>query len=85
MIMEDQPGYGSDFPNSKEQAEALLDSCEGDIREAQIIAATNLRFATDLRVRQYWSSVEALVSKRDPSSVVSPKVNEETESESTPA
>ena len=67
MNIEGQPTFEPNFPNPEEQAEALLGICEGNIREAQIIASTNLRFASDSTERRYWSSVEALILKQDPS------------------
>lgn len=79
MSIGGQPAFEPNFPNPEEQAEALLEICEGDIREAQIIAATNLRFASDTEERRYWSSVEALILKRDPSRAISAAFDEGTE------
>lgn len=52
------------FPDPAQQAEALLEVCQGDVHEAQAIVGTNLKFATEEAERRYWCSVEALLSKQ---------------------
>ena len=63
MSINDEYALETNFPNPGEQAEALLEICEGDVREAQSIAATNLRFAGDAKERRYWWCVGALLAK----------------------
>ena len=72
MSVNGQTAFEPNFPNPGEQAEALLEICDGDIREAQIIAATNLRFASDATERRYWSTVETLILKQEPHSPAHP-------------
>jgi hypothetical protein len=57
------------FPDPAEQVEALLETCQGDVGEAQGIAATNLRFAKDQADRIYWSRVGVLISQEEPALV----------------
>jgi hypothetical protein len=53
----------ADFPVPAEQAEALLETCQGHFAEARRIADTNLEFAGAEEMRRYWSSVGACLSK----------------------
>jgi hypothetical protein len=57
------------FPDPAEQAEALLEICQGDIGEAQGIAATNFKFAKDPPDRIYWSRVGVLILRQEPAAV----------------
>ena len=54
------------FPDPAEQAEALLEICQGDLDEARSIADTNLKFAKCLADRIYWSRVRVLISGQEP-------------------
>jgi hypothetical protein len=49
--------FEADFPVPAEQAEALLEICQGDVVEARRIADTNLEFAEGEEKRRYWSIV----------------------------
>jgi hypothetical protein len=46
-------------------AEALLEICQGDIGEAEGIAATNLEFAKYQADRIYWSRGRVLISRQE--------------------
>jgi hypothetical protein len=70
MDVDGQPVFNGHFPNPVEQAEALLEICQGDVHEAQAIATTNLKFAKYQADRLYWSRVEALISKQEPEAVM---------------
>jgi hypothetical protein len=61
-----QAAFKVHFPDPAEQAEALLEICQGDIGEAQGIADTNLRFAKYQADRLYWSRVGVLISTQEP-------------------
>jgi hypothetical protein len=65
MSIENQRALEADFPDPAEQAEALLELCEGDICEAELIADTNLKFANDEGERRYWSRVKHEIVKQD--------------------
>ena len=58
------------FPDPADQAEALLETCQGDIGEAEEIAITNFKFAKCQEDQIYWTRVEALISKQDPAVVM---------------
>jgi len=62
--------FEGEFPDPAKQAEALLETCQGDVREAQGIAVTNLKFAQNLVDRLYWLRVAALVSNHEPAVVM---------------
>lgn len=64
MVVDVQAAFPEDFPDPAEQAEALLEICQGDMREAHAIAATNLRFSKCQADRTYWSRVEILIMKQ---------------------
>ena len=68
--MDGQPLLKAHFPDPAEQAEALLETCEGDIREAKGIAATNYKFANYPADRLYWSRVEVLISAQELAGVI---------------
>lgn len=70
MGVDAQPVIKGDFPDPAEQAEALLENCQGDVREAQAIAATNLRFSDCQADRTYWLRVETLILKQEQAVVV---------------
>ena len=63
MSIDGQTAFDADFPVPAEQAEALLETCQGDVVEARRIAETDLEFAGGLEMRRYWSSVGACLSK----------------------
>ena len=65
MAVDAQAVFHEDFPDPREQAEALLEICQGDISEAQAIAATNLRFSKCQADRIYWSRVEILILNQE--------------------
>jgi hypothetical protein len=54
----------------RDQVEALLQICQGDIGEAQEIAVTNFKFAKCQEDRLYWTRVEALILKQEPTVVM---------------
>jgi hypothetical protein len=58
------------FPDPAEQAEALLEICQGDIGEALGIAGTNFNFAKSQEDQLYWTRVEALIAKQEPAVVM---------------
>jgi hypothetical protein len=66
MNTESQRALEADFPDPAEQAEALLELCEGDICEAELIADTNLKFANDEGERRYWSRVKHSIANQYP-------------------
>ena len=68
--MDGQLPLRAHFPDPAEQAEALLETCEGDIHEAKGIAATNYKFANYPADRLYWSRVEVLISAQEPAGVI---------------
>jgi hypothetical protein len=70
MGIDGQAVFKEDFPDPAEQAEALLEVCQGDIGEAHGIAATNLKYAKYQADRLYWSRVEALILKQEPNVVL---------------
>jgi hypothetical protein len=70
MAVDGQAVFHENFPDPAEQAEALLEICQGDVREAQAIAATNLRFSGCQTDRIYWSRVETLILKQEHAVVV---------------
>jgi|HubBroStandDraft_2_1064218.scaffolds.fasta_scaffold1912690_1 hypothetical protein len=70
MLVDDHTLCKGGFPDPGEQAEALLEICQGEIGEAQGIVATNLKFARPPEARLYWSRVEVLISKQEPTAVV---------------
>ena len=55
--------FEADFPVPAEQAEALLEICQGDVVEARRIADTNPEFAEGEELLCYWSTVCACLSK----------------------
>jgi hypothetical protein len=63
MSIDGQTAFEADFPVPAEQAEALLETCQGNVAEARRIADTNLEFAGGEEMRCYWSSVSACLSK----------------------
>jgi hypothetical protein len=63
MSIDGETAFDADFPVLAEQAEALLETCQGDVVEARRIADTNLEFAGGVEMRRYWSSVGACLSK----------------------
>jgi len=63
MSIDGQTAFEADFPVPAEQAEALLEICQGDVAEARRIADTNLEFAGGEEMRHYWSTVCACLSK----------------------
>ena len=65
MAVDAQAVFHEDFPDPGEQAEALLEICQGDVCEAQAIAATNLRFSRCQADRTYWLRVETLILKQE--------------------
>jgi hypothetical protein len=65
-----QLGFEREFPDPAKQAEALLETCQGNIGEAQGIALTNLKFANYPVDRLYWMRVEALISNQEPAVVM---------------
>jgi hypothetical protein len=65
MAVDAQAVFHEDFPDPAQQAEALLEICQGDVWEAQAIAATNLRFSKCQTDRTYWSRVEILILKQE--------------------
>src|SRR5262249_46768076 len=65
MAVDGQAVFHEDFPDPAEQAEALLETCQGDVCEAQGIAATNLRFSKCPADRIYWSRVETLILRQE--------------------
>lgn len=64
MAVDAQAVFYEDFPDPAQQAEALLEICQGDVGEAQAIAATNLKFSKYQADRIYWSRVETLIVKQ---------------------
>ena len=70
MAVDGQAVFHEDFPDPTEQAEALLETCQGDVCEAQGIAATNLRFSKCPAFRIYWSRVETLILRQEQAAVV---------------
>jgi hypothetical protein len=70
MLVDDHTLCKRGFPDPTEQAEALLEICQGDIGEAQGIVTTNLKFARHPEDRHYWSRVKVLISKQEPTAVV---------------
>ena len=58
------------FPDPAEQADALLEFCEGEIDEARRIAAINHKFARHEADRIYWARVEALISTQERDAVI---------------
>jgi hypothetical protein len=58
------------FPDPAEEAEALLDICQGNIGEAQGIAVTNFKFAKCQEDQLYRTRVEVLISKQEPAVVM---------------
>jgi hypothetical protein len=54
----------------RDQVEALLEICQGDIGEAQEIAVTNFKFAKCQEDRLYWTRVGALILKQEPTVVM---------------
>ena len=71
MTISAQAVFNKDFPDPTEQAEALLEICQGDMCEAQAIIVTNLKYAQCQTDRLYWSRVEALVSNMTQTVVMS--------------
>lgn len=65
MAVDRQAVFHEDFPDPAAQAEALLEICQGDVFEAQTIAATNLRFSKCQADQTYWSRVETLILKQE--------------------
>jgi hypothetical protein len=63
MSIDSQTAFEADFPVPAGQAEALLETCQGDVAEARRIADTNLEFAGGEEMRRYWSTVCACLSK----------------------
>jgi len=63
MSIHGETAFEADFPVPAEQAEALLEICQGDVVEARRIADTNLEFAGAEEMCRYWSSVGACLSK----------------------
>jgi hypothetical protein len=61
MRGDDQAVFNDNFPDPAEQAEALLESCQGDVCEAQTIATTNFKYAKYQADQLYWSRVEVLL------------------------
>jgi hypothetical protein len=59
-----QPAIEAGFPNPAEQVVALLEACRGDISEAQLLAAINVKSARNEGDRDYWSRVSVLISNR---------------------
>jgi hypothetical protein len=70
MGIDAQAVFHDDFPDPSEQAEALLEICQGDVCEAQAIADTNLRFSKCQEDRAYWSRVETLILQQNQAVVV---------------
>jgi hypothetical protein len=70
MAVDGQAVFHEDFPDPAEQAEALLEICQGDVCEAQGIAAANLRFSKCQADRIYWSRVETLIFRQEQAAVV---------------
>jgi hypothetical protein len=62
--VESQPVFKGPFPDPEQQAEALLEICQGDVDEAQRIAATNLKFARSWDDGIYWLRVGGLIETR---------------------
>ena len=54
-----------EFPDPAEQAVALLEMCQGDIREARLLASTNVTFARSEGDLHYWSRVTLLIPEED--------------------
>jgi hypothetical protein len=63
MTIDGETAFDADFPVPAEQAEALLEICQGDVVEARRIADTNLEFAVAEEMRRYWSTVCACLSR----------------------
>jgi hypothetical protein len=61
---ESQPVFKGPFPDPEQQAEALFEICQGDVEEAQGIAAINLKFARSWDDGIYWLRVEGLIETR---------------------
>jgi hypothetical protein len=70
MAVDGQAVFHEDFPDPAEQAEALLETCQGDVCEARGIAATNLRFSKCQADRIYWSRVETVILTQEQTAVV---------------
>jgi hypothetical protein len=64
MAIGGQVVFNEEFPDPAEQAEVLLEICQGDICEAQAIVVTNLKYANCHTDRVYWLRVEALISNQ---------------------
>lgn len=62
--------FHEDFPDPAEQAQALLEICEGDVHEAQAIAAMNLEFSKREGDRIYWSRVETFIFNQEQAAIV---------------
>jgi hypothetical protein len=62
---DDQAVFEAHFPDPVEQAEALLEICQGDIGEVEGIATTNFEFAKYQADRIYWSRVGVLISRKE--------------------
>jgi hypothetical protein len=65
MGVDSQPAIEAEFPDPAAQAVALLEACHGDIREAELFAAINVRSARNERDRNYWTRVRVLISRTD--------------------
>jgi predicted lipoprotein len=70
MRGDDQAVFNDNFPDPAEQAEALLESCQGDVCEAQTITATNFKYAKYRADQLYWSRVEVLLLQQGPAAVM---------------
>ena len=70
MAVDAKAVFHEDFPDPREQAEALLEICQGDVLEAQAIAGTNVRFSRCQDDQTYWSRVESLILQHEPAAVV---------------
>ena len=63
MDVNGQLAAGAEFPDPAKQALALLEACQGDIREASLFACINALSARNKGDRHYWSHVRLLILK----------------------
>jgi predicted lipoprotein len=70
MRGDEQAVFNDNFPDPAEQAEALLETCQGDVCEAQTIATTNFKYAKYQADQLYWSRVEVLLLQQGPAAVM---------------
>jgi hypothetical protein len=64
MSFDSTVAVSGDFPNPAEQAQAMLETSDGNIQAARSLVWAMIRFATKVDEIRYWCQVESLLAQR---------------------